>query len=109
MTTQIFQKGTDTRTGLNITIQQTGYFHNEEASCIEIYYKRILNYPNGQIDVLSRERIIVQDTASIPAQLDSLGNVISPSIEATMDYTNYCNQFNATAIAAAIDAHLKII
>ncbi len=111
MTAKIFPKGTDQETGLPVSIQRTGYLHNEEAKCIEIYYKKLLTYPNGTTKELSRERIIIQNVDAIPAYKDKSiidGSEIDVAeVPAQTHYTDYCTQFNADAIGQAIDNHLS--
>jgi hypothetical protein len=115
MITEI-SKNIDKDTGLPISIKRTGYWHNEEAQCIEIYFQKYITYPNGvKVRLGDEKRLIVQDTPAIAAVPESTatglgGQTITISAQAAVpantDYTDYCKQFNADAIGAAIDDFL---
>lgn len=109
-------KGTDDNFGLPIVIKRTGYYHNEENNCIEIYFNRYIQYPTKILSLIEACTVVIKDTPAVPAMPAFDGKDLNlpsrkevPAIPAGTKYTDYCKQFNADTIGESIDNYLESI
>ena len=88
------QKGQ--KNGLNCFIELQSYFHNVAVKWIQINYIEFCETPDGtRCFEVAQTPIIIQDN-----------NSVTPPIT---KYTDYCTQFNASAIESAIDNYLSTL
>ena|ERR1700739_324060 len=103
-------KGIDQDSGLPQFIKRKGYWHNEKAAIVEIYYDLYIKYPSGKTETIKEGVDYIQD---IPAQaaVDAIPGISEaiPAIAASTKYTDYYKQYNEDVRGVAIDEFLTTL